>query len=315
MKLQTQIPLARANAPIDYQSNLLLLGSCFVENIGEKLNYYKFRSVGNPLGILFHPLALEKLVSRAVDQNNYTEREVFFRDELWHCFDAHSDLSHISKEVVLQKLNDGLHLTHQRLKSATHLLITLGTAWAYINKETDKLVANCHKVPQGKFQKILLSVDEIKHSLERSIQKAITVNPGVQIIFTISPVRHLRDGFVENQLGKSHLITALHQVLKDHPQAAYFPAYEILMDELRDYRFYAADMVHPNALAIGYIWEKFRDTWIAAHILPLMEKVDEVQKGLLHRPFQPSSDRHRAFVKSLEQKISYLKEQVPDMEF
>ncbi|MEH6682249.1 MAG: GSCFA domain-containing protein [Sediminicola sp.] len=315
MKLQTLIPLVKASMPIDYNSDVLLLGSCFAENIGEKFKYFKFCSLVNPFGILFHPLALEEVLVRSVEQKPYTETDIFSVNGSWQCFDAHSSLGGVSKEKVLDNLNQGSALIRTHLKTASHIVITLGTAWAYRYKETQRLVANCHKMPQAAFQKELLSVEALTLSLERLVKLVTGVNPGVSLVFTISPVRHLKDGFVENQVGKSHLITALHQLLETHPDTAYFPAYELMMDELRDYRFYADDMVHPNALAIEYIWEKFREMWISGDVAPLMDKVEEVQKGLLHRPFQPASEGHQVFLRSLERKISYLKEKCPHMQF
>nr|WP_299073109.1 GSCFA domain-containing protein [uncultured Allomuricauda sp.] len=314
MKLQTKIPIEKADNPIDYQSKLLLLGSCFVENIGDKLGYYKFQQVQNPFGILFHPLAIENLVERAIEGHFYQENEVFEQNGRWHCFDAHSDLSANTSEELLQNLNNALKETTQQIEQATHLIITLGTAWGYRHTDTKAIVANCHKVPQKEFAKELLSAELIQASLKRLIGLFESINPKAQLVFTISPVRHLKDGFVENQRSKANLITAVHQ-LKKEDDVSYFPSYEIMMDELRDYRFYGTDMVHPNALAIDYIWEKFKWVWIAPESNVSMEKVEAIQKGLQHRPFNPDSEEHQKFKKSLQTKIAYLKERYPFMKF
>ncbi len=311
MKLQTSIPLDVAENQLNYQSQLLILGSCFAENIGEKLNYFKFQSVRNPFGILFHPLAIEKLLSKSIQKESFTEEDIFFLNEQWHCFDAHSDLSDPSKENLLRKLNTALGQTYQQIAKATHVCITLGTSWVYRKTETDAVVANCHKVVQKKFSKELLSVAQITESLDSSIETIRTINQNTQVVFTVSPVRHLKDGFIENQRSKSHLISAIHQI----KGASYFPSYEIMMDELRDYRFYKTDMVHPSQLAIDYIWEKFKEVWISPQSYPMMEKVDTIQKGLLHRPFNASSEKHQLFLKSLGEKITYLKEEYPFMKF
>lgn len=317
MKLQTEIPLVKTDNPIDYQSKLLLLGSCFVENIGDKLEYYNFQQLQNPFGILFHPLAIENLVERSIENRNYQESEVFEQDGRWHCFDAHSDNSATSKTILLQNLNEGLKETKQQLEKTAHIIITLGTAWAYRHNNIKKVVANCHKVPQKEFSKELLSIEVIKNSLARLIELVHSVNESAQVIFTISPVRHLKDGFVENQQSKSHLITALHGVLSSRAQSReiYFPSYEIMMDELRDYRFYGKDMVHPNELAIDYIWEKFKSVWISSQSYTVMEEVEAIQKGLQHRAFNPDSEEHQEFKKSLQTKITYLKERYPFMKF
>lgn len=318
MKLQTQIPLTKANHQIDYASKLFLLGSCFSENMGAKLDYYKFQTVQNPFGILFHPLAIENLISRAIKKQLYSENEVFFLNDRWYCFDAHSSVSDISKEKLLENLNKQLKVVQKNLQKATHIIITLGTAWTYTAKPTGKTVANCHKVPQKEFDKLLLSVDEITSSLQRTVNQIETMNKNVQLIFTISPVRHLKDGFVENQRSKSHLITAVHNLLGVPSFGAkgyYFPSYEIVMDELRDYRFYAADMVHPNELAIDYIWEKFREVWISDAVRAIMKKVEEVQRGLRHRAFNPKGLEHQKFRIALQDRIAYLKDTYPFMEF
>ncbi|MFS4417486.1 GSCFA domain-containing protein [Maribacter sp. 2307ULW6-5] len=318
MKLQTQVPLKKANRPMDYNSRPVLFGSCFSQHIGAKLRYFKFRSFENPFGILFHPLAIENVIFRALKNQGYTPAELFFGNDQWHCFDAHSALSDVSREKLLERLDQQLRETEQRLLGASHLIITLGTAWTYEHIEQGKTVANCHKVPQKEFRKSLLSVAEIRDSLQRMVHQVKTVNPAVQFIFTISPVRHLKDGFVENQRSKSHLIAAVQEVLHApsfNAGGAYFPAYEIMMDELRDYRFYDTDMLHPNTLAISYIWERFKSVWIADHALGVMERVDQVQRGLGHRPFNAGSARHQEFQAVLATKIRALKEDFPFMVF
>lgn len=301
MKLQTQIPLSKADNQIDYQSKLLLLGSCFVENIGDKLKYFKFQSVQNPFGILFHPLAIENLVQRAIENRCYTEQEVFNKKGQWMCFDAHSSISANSKGELLQNLNGALQTTKEQITKSTHIIITLGTAWVYRNLASNNIVANCHKVPQKEFDKELLSVGEITRSLENIIQLITVANPKAQIIFTISPVRHLKDGFVENQRSKAHLLIALHTII-EQGNALYFASYEIMMDELRDYRFYGKDMVHPNELAIDYIWEKFKTVWISENTFSTMDEVDVIQRGLLHRPFNPKSKEYQFFLQKLKAK-------------
>ncbi|PCJ98691.1 MAG: GSCFA domain-containing protein [Flavobacteriaceae bacterium] len=311
MKLQTQIPLSKVNNQIDYNSHILLLGSCFVENIGDKLDYFKFRTLQNPFGILFHPLAIENLILRAVEGRNYTEHEIFNKGSQWLCFDAHSGLSANTKEALIQNLNNALLATKKQITNATHIVITLGTAWVYRNLASENIVANCHKVPQKEFDKELLTVEKITRSLKHIIQLITAVNTKAQIIFTISPVRHLKDGFMENQRSKAHLITAVQGVLEDETDVTLsrvevFPSYEIMMDELRDYRFYAKDMVHPSEVAIDYIWEKLKSVWISDSTYPVMGEVDIVQKGMSHRPFNPESKEHQKFLQNLEKRKEQL---------
>ena len=319
MKLQTQLPLKPEKNQIGYDSELLLIGSCFAQHIGEKLDYFKFRNLQNPFGILFHPVSIENLVSRAVRDIPYSNDEIFFHNERWHSFDSHSDLSDSSAEKVVQKLNSGLKHTKEQIGKATHMIITLGTAWAYRHINQNMLVANCHKVPQKEFTKELLSVNEIATSLKNSIQLIRTINQTVNLIFTVSPVRHLKDGFVENQRSKAHLIAASHEVLEKSgahsANEGYFASYELMMDELRDYRFYGADMVHPNQLAIDYIWEKFKLVSIAENAHSTMGKVDTIQKGLRHRPFNGTSEQHKKFEINLEEKIKDLQRAHPFITF
>ncbi|WP_228236138.1 GSCFA domain-containing protein [Allomuricauda sp. M10] len=318
MELQTKVPLQPVDHPIDYQGKVLLLGSCFVENMGEKLEYYQFPQYQNPFGVLFQPLALENLVKRALEGIFYHPEEVFCQEGIWRCFDAHSEVRSDDQKTLLELVNQRLRLTRQWVESASHIIITLGTAWVYEHMASQKIVANCHKVPQKEFTKKLLSVDAIQSSLENLVSLIGKANPKANLIFTISPVRHLKDGFVENQRSKSHLIAALHQIVSSRAQSrdvSYFPAYEIMMDELRDYRFYAEDMVHPNALAVDYIWEKFKTVWISSEEYPIMDEVESVRKGLQHRPFNPGSEAHQKFKTSLRAKITYLQERYPFMKF
>lgn len=315
MNLQTKIAVEKMAHQIGYQSQLLLLGSCFAERLGRKFEHYKFQSIQNPFGILFHPLAIENLITRAVRKETYTEQDIFFLNERWHCYDAHSDLSDVSAEKLLQRLQEGLESTGQQLRKATHIFITLGTAWAYRNNESNNVVANCHKVPQRQFSKEILAVDAIVGSLRNSIESIQSVNEIAQVIFTVSPVRHLKDGFVENQRSKAHLITAVHQILNFRTRTSYFPSYEIMIDELRDYRFYETDMVHPNQLAIDYIWEKFMPIYISEGAQATMVLVEAVQKGLQHRPFNVQATKHQEFLKALEEKIAFLRKGYPFIVF
>ena len=314
MNLLTEIPLSKANNPIDYSSQLLLLGSCFSENIGAKLSYYKFQGIQNPFGILFHPLAIERIIEKSVNQEFFTEEDVFNENEQWHSFDAHSSLSNPSKAQIIEDLNNAISRTSTQVNTASHIIITLGTAWVYRKTSSNKVVANCHKVPQSNFTKELLSVEEVVKSLKRVITFVQSVNPTVQFIFTVSPVRHLKDGFLENQRSKAHLIAAIHQVLNED-RVSYFPSYELMMDELRDYRFYAKDMIHPNETAIEYIWEKFVEVWLASNTSSTMKKIEKVQKGMLHKPFNENSDQHQKFLVKLNVLKSEIQTEFPHLQF
>ena len=315
MKLQTQLVLKPESNQIDYTSKVLLLGSCFTENIGEKLNYFKFRNAQNPFGVVFHPLAIETLVSRALEEQVFTEKDIFFYNDQWHCFEVHSLLSRLEKDEFLQVLNKQLTVLREYLISASHIIFTYGTAWAYRHGETKTLVANCHKVSQSKFTKELLSIEEISASIAKTVSRIQAVNPKVVIIGTISPVRHLKDGFVENMRSKAHLIAALHQAMEKQTNMFYFASYELIMDELRDYRFYGEDLLHPNSTAIAIIWERFKTVWIASETEMIQNEIDSIQKGMQHKPFFPESTSHREFQKTLQQKIAALQKKIPHLKF
>ncbi|MFD1604201.1 GSCFA domain-containing protein [Flavobacterium artemisiae] len=318
MQFRTQIPIQKSNTPIDYNSKILSIGSCFAENMAEKFDYFKFQNETNPFGIIFNPVSIEKIIHRVIHLEFYQEKDVFFHNERWHSFEVHSDLSNADRQELLESLNKAVQETHKQLKEATHIIITYGTSWIYRSLEIDEIVANCHKVPQKQFLKELLSAEMLQKSIQNTIDFIQTLNPNINFIFTISPVRHIKDGFVENQLSKSHLFTALHSNLKskiDNQKLEYFPSYEIMMDELRDYRFYNEDMLHPNQIAIDYIWKVFSENYISESSFPIMKEVDEIQKSLRHRSFNPESEQHQKFLSNLQQKITSLGEKMPHIKF
>lgn len=316
MNFTTKIPITQNANPIDYNSKIVSFGSCFAENMGDKLLYYKFQTQVNPFGIIFNPFSIEKLIERVVLQRYFTKDDIFFFNERWHCYEVHSELSDADAEVVLSKLNRILSDTQKQLQQATHIIITYGTSWVYRHIETNAIVANCHKVPQKQFSKELLSIDSIQKSIQNTVSLIAILNPKYNFIFTVSPVRHLKDGFVENQVSKAHLIAAIYATTNTKQQTLnYFPSYEIMMDELRDYRFYADDMMHPSSMAIDYIWERFAATQIDASAIATMELVQTIQKGLAHRPFNPNSESHQKFEANLKEKIATLEAQYSFMKF
>ncbi|MCC1484045.1 GSCFA domain-containing protein [Winogradskyella immobilis] len=316
MELQTKISLQKqSHHQVDYNSKVLLLGSCFSENIGEKFNYYKFQAIINPFGILFHPLAIENLITRAINEDYYSEDEIKTNKDTFFSFDAHSKLNTVEAKSLVFNLNTTLSDTLIQIKEVSHIIITLGTSWTYRFIETDKIVANCHKIPQKQFLKELLSVEDITASLQAIISLVKTINPKITFIFTVSPVRHLKDGFTENTRSKAHLISAVHNVVSTREQLFYFPSYEIMMDELRDYRFYKTDMIHPNTTAIDYIWNCFITVWINDTTQKTRDIIQTIQKGLMHKPFNENSTQHQLFLKDLEIKIENLKANFPHISF
>ena len=306
MNFTTKIPIQKHQFPIDYDSKIMLLGSCFAENIAEKFEYYKFQNVVNPYGIIFNAVSIERILERIVNQEEFTEKDIFFYNELWHCFEVHSNLSNSNKDLFLKNLNEILAMSYIQIISLTHCIITLGTSWVYRNIETNKIVANCHKMPQKYFKKELLSAETTQKSIENTIALIQLININVKFIFTVSPVRHIKDGFIENNVSKGNLLTAIFTQLQTEYcklNTTYFPSYEIVLDELRDYRFYADDMLHPSQLAINYIWKKFYENYVSEKEFETMLEVCDIQKALRHKPFNLNSENHHKFIENLNQKI------------
>lgn len=316
MNFRTQIPINNSDFPIDYLSKLLLLGSCFAENIGDKFQYYKFQTTVNPFGIIFNPFSLEKLIKRVIEKNYFTEEDIFYHNDLWHCYEVHSELSNPNKEEFLDNLNRIIDLTNKQITELTHCFITLGTSWVYRNNETNEIVANCHKVPQKEFTKELLSVEQIEKSLQSIVTLIHSINPNVKFVFTVSPVRHIKDGFVENNMSKANLISSVYTIVKQNSNYInYFPSYEIVMDELRDYRFYKEDMLHPNQQAIDYIWNKLSTSFFPTETLKVVQEIETIQKGLAHRPFNPDAEAHKKFLIQIELKIKELNKKYDFLNF
>jgi hypothetical protein len=316
MQLQTIVPIKPLENKIDYHSKIVSVGSCFAVNMAQRFQQFQFQQAVNPFGILFHPVAIARLVDFAVENKTFTEEDVFLHNEIWSSFDAHSDLNELEQEDIIDTLNAKIQVFRNHIMEASHLILTFGTAWVYRHIEKNQWVANCHKVTQQQFSKELLSVTQCQEAIA-SIENGIrSLSPNIQIIYTLSPVRHIKDGYVENQRSKAHLIAALHQHLDQSVENNYyFPSFELVMDELRDYRFFAKDLIHPNEIAIDYIWEKFVEHVIDPAIHPTMKLVDEVQKGLAHRPFNPYTEAHQKFLDKLAQKLDVLLEQYPFMNF
>lgn len=298
---RTQIKSVPHGTQIDYHSKIVLFGSCFSENIGTKLSYYKFKEDTNPYGVLFNPVSIADALLACVQKRVYQEEDLFYFNELWHSFAHHSDFSNTNKQVALQQMNTVVETTHNALKEASHLILTLGTAWVYKERNSGRMVANCHKVPQKEFEKVLLGPNEIAEVLQDIQEKLLKLNPDLTIIYTVSPVRHLKDGFSENALSKAHLLTAVHTCKQSN--AWYFPSYEILMDDLRDYRFYQKDLLHPNELAVDYIWSVFNNYWVASSAKPIQKEVENIQKGMAHRPLNERTEAHLKFKNQLKEKM------------
>ncbi|HQW46677.1 MAG TPA: GSCFA domain-containing protein [Chitinophagaceae bacterium] len=299
------------STPIGYQDIIYLTGSCFTEHMSRFLAKAKFRIASNAHGILFNPFSVCKSIHDVIEQKRYTADELFCLDEYWHSWYHHSDFSDLNQADVLTRINKTIVQHHDLLKKSNFMILTLGSAFAYQHIEKAIYVNNNHRAPHAWFQKELLSVEAMVYALQRMQQALHTFNPDCKIIFTISPVRHSRDGVIENNRSKARLIEAVHQ-MKD---CYYFPAYEIVIDELRDYRFYDADLVHPNYAATQYVWEKFLTHCIDANCHETIQEMDELSKALHHKPKNASSKAHQQFLRQFYQKTLALKSRFPYLDF
>jgi GSCFA family len=295
---------------LKHQDKLFLVGSCFTEQIGLKLSAHKFRVIDNPNGILFNPVSIARSVSSYIDNKQYSESDLFYQNECWNSWEHHSRFSTPQASDCLKGINDSQQKANTFLREADWLLVTLGSAFVY-ELENGSVVANCHKVPTDKFNKRLLTVDEIVTDMQSMISSAVAFNSNLKLIFTISPVRHLRDGFVENNRSKARLIMAVQQLVEENSNCFYFPAYELVIDDLRDYRFYAEDMVHPNYAATKYVWEKFIATCIDEPSQQLMKEIAVIVAAKNHKPFHPTSEQHKKFLQTNLEKVKKLQQQFP----
>ncbi len=301
---------------IKHTEKLLLLGSCFTEQIGAKLSNHKFSVLENPNGILFNPVSIATALISYVQQKKYVGEELFYHQELWGSWQHHTKFSNINKAKSLEIINRSQEMANVFIREANWVLITLGSAFVYEKAvlENVEVVANCHKVAADKFHRRLLDRDEIKNTLKSMMEAVQTVNPAAKFIFTISPVRHLREGFIENNQSKAALIQAVHS-LTDSEQVFYFPAYELVIDDLRDYRFYAEDMVHPNYAATNYVWDKFIATCVDEPTQMLMKEVSVIVAAKNHKPFNSESDQHKKFLNVTLEKLKRLATLYPHINF
>lgn len=296
MNFRLTFPVAPLEPAIQYSDKLLLSGSCFAEEIGALLQQHKFNTLMNPNGILFNPLSIAQSMQSYLDGKRYGKEDLFLHEDLWHSWDHHSRFSSPSPEEALHAINQSQTAAGQRLKEADWLIITLGSAFVYQLKENNRIVANCHKVPDAAFYKRLLTADEIIAALDNMMHRLFFSNRKVNILFTVSPVRYIRDGVMENNLGKAVLLQAVHHLVNKFDRLFYFPAYELVIDDLRDYRFYKEDLVHPNALAIRYVWDHFTAACLHPEGQVLLAQVKDLLRARQHRPFNPRTPQHRQFL-------------------
>ena len=266
--------------------------------------------------MVYNPASMAGALDRVIEGNEFTHEDLFYTNDLWNSFAHHSSFSDPDPEKCLAGINNLMQDAHEKLKTAKLLILTFGTAWVYENADNGRVVNNCHKLPVDRFRRHRLTVSQVVETLSSRFELIEAVNPDIYILLTVSPIRHWKDGPIENQVSKATLILATHELLKSFSQVAYFPAYEIMMDELRGYRFYAADMVHPNQTAIDFIWEKFKVTYINSSVYELMQSIEKIKTAQSHIPVNPGSERHKAFLQQQIVKINRLieKEGIDNLE-
>lgn len=314
MRFTLSFPIPAANFNITHEQELILVGSCFSNHIGNKLSGLGFKVLINPCGIVFNPVSILQTLQFVNKPELFTEEFVFEYNNLWHSWMHHGSFSNTNKQLLVQNIKNTLQQANSIFKKCDVIIITPGTAFIYVLKNNSQtVVANCHKVPQQTFKKLLLSPTQATEALLKTTEIIKQNNPNTRIIFTVSPVKHLKDGLHQNNISKGILHYAVQEVCQTFSDVYYFPAYEIVNDELRDYRFYDTDFAHPNDLAINYVWEKFTETYFNKKTVDLIEKIEQVKSMAQHKPINVNSPQHALFKENLKQKTEALLQEFPEL--
>lgn len=315
MKLQTIVDIDSPKNLISHKSSLLFIGSCFAENMGNRVLAYKFPTVINPCGIAYNPISIANSIALVSKNKMMKEEDFVFHNELWHSLHHHGRFSHSDLDNIKKTIQKEIDIAFKQLCSATHIFLTLGTAWVFEYKKNKEVVNNCHKLPANNFERHKLSLEEIILRLQIAVQQIREHNHSAEIIFTVSPVRHTKDGLHENQLSKAALLLGVEHLQQMDNSIGYFPAYEIAMDELRDYRFYAEDFAHLNELGINYIWERFSEHYFTEDTLQLFPSLNKLQKALNHKIANKKSLSYLDFNAKITAQIERLEQQLPYIDF
>ena len=316
MEFRTIVDIKKQEPDITYSDKIMMFGSCFAENIGEKLQKSKFQTLVNPFGILYNPESVCASLERISAKKLFAENELFEHEGVWKSFSHHSRFAELLPQAFLENANKKLEEASEFLQTTDFLIITFGTSWIYRLKESGKVVSNCHKLPGTLFIREKLSPDEIVETYTGLIWKLLQIRPEINIIFTVSPIRHRKDGMHENQLSKAVLLLAIEQLQRLFPSnIIYFPAYEIVLDELRDYRFYAEDMVHPSETAIQYIWECFSNCFFSEETKKQLFEIEKLNAAVRHRPFNPQSKAFQEFIGKNLKLLEDMGKKYPEVDF
>ncbi len=308
---RTEVQVQDATKKMHYDAHLLFIGSCFATNIGSFFKEQCLNADVNPFGVLYNPLSIANSLERLISRDEFTNDEVFSNNGAYHSFFHHSSFNHTDKYFFLENVNQQLAAAANFLQKADYIVITFGSAWVYQHKELNQIVSNCHKYPANIFKRYMIGVQDIVERYSSLLQQLKQVNDQLKFIFTVSPVRHWKDGAHGNQLSKSTLLLAIDQLKRDFTDVEYFPAYEILLDELRDYRFFADDMLHPSDLAVEYIRKKFVNAYFDVEAMTILKRLTALSKASLHRPFNVDSASHQHFVSKQLNKIQAFQNQYP----
>ena len=303
---RTSISLQESSFLLSHQDNILCLGSCFAQNMAQKLQALKFSILANPFGISYHPISICKSLDLLLSQEHYRLEDLFLHQGLWHSFDHHGSFSGVNAQETLQQINIKLAQARIFLKKTNRIILTLGTAYVFEHIETNRIVANCHKLAGAKFQRKRLSIEFIQQNLADSLERLKKQNPAIEVILSLSPIRHIRDGLIENQRSKASLVLAIAQLEQSFDFVHYFPAYEIQLDDLRDYRFYAADMIHPSITAIDYIWQHFSRKYFTTDTINLNKEIKTILQAVHHRILHPKTEKHQVFIQQQLKKMEGL---------
>ena len=291
MEFRTTVKTGENRGWLHHSDNVVLLGSCFSDNIGAKMQGALINATVNPMGTLYNPMSIARGVQRLINNEPVAGKDLFMQSGVWNSYDFHSRHSMPDKQITLDRMNSRIELGHQALRQARLLTITLGTAIVYRLKATGEVVANCHKVPQHEFERKMAPVSEMVRTLDEMLTALHTFNPDMNIILTVSPIRHIADGLDANSLSKASLRVAIQEVMTRHRDYSdYFPSYEIMLDDLRDYRFYSNDMVHPSDVAVEYIWQAFQATYLDDHSALAVARCERIHKRLQHRPMSANRE-------------------------
>lgn len=305
MKLTSEVGVNFIPPGITHHDKIYLIGSCFTEHIAHKLREAGFWVMSNAHGIIYNPVSIRQSISEVLENKQYTEEDLFLHQGLWHSFRHHGSFSGTDPAAVCQRINETIKEHREFLLQAKHVFITPGTSWLYRKKSSAKVVANCHKVPGYEFEKVLMDAEEETNRWLELIQQLQLFSPEITVHFTISPVKHLRDGFFENNLSKGMLHRLIYNIMQQNKSIGYFPSFEIMQDELRDYRFYDRDLAHPSALAVDVIWEKFRQAYFAKPTQEICDEVLNLRKLFAHQILHHSEETLRFDIKRKEALASF----------